>query len=265
MKRIYIAGPMSGVPDYNYPAFDDAEVKIVNALGPEVLVLNPANNHNRRQDLPRWHYISKTLEQLNGLAKVHVSSKDECMVVTLSGWEYSQGARLEVEAAHQLGLEVYSLDCVLRPHWATSCRIIPGYPVPQYDPECGFTRTVEFSTQETIKPDEPYGVRPQPPTQESIRASVLDEAKRLVCGDRNNQYGPPGKDFNRTANALTSLGFGKVNHDGSECEVLSDHDVSIIMIVLKLSRLMWSPEKRDSWVDVAGYAGCGAEVAGAGE
>ena len=256
MKRIYIAGPMSGVPDYNYPAFDDAEVKIVNALGPEVLVLNPANNHNRRQDLPRWHYISKTLEQLNGLAKVHVSSKDECMVVTLSGWEYSQGARLEVEAAHQLGLEVYSLDCVLRPHWDTLCRIIPSYPVSRYDPECSVTRTVEFNTS-------PPSATPDADA-EPIRATILDEAKRLICGDRNNQYGPPGKDFNRTANMLTALGYGKENSVG-ELDVLQDHDVAIIMIALKLSRLMWSPEKLDSWIDVAGYAGCGAEVAGAGE
>lgn len=97
-----------------------------------------------------------------------------------------------------------------------------------------------------------------------VRAQVLDEAKRLICGDRNNQYGPPGKDFNRTANVLTSLGYGK-EEVGGGFGVIEDHDVAVIMIALKLSRIMWTPGKLDSWTDAAGYSACGAEVAGASE
>jgi hypothetical protein len=32
-------------------------------------------------------------------------------------------------------------------------------------------------------------------------------------------------------------------------------------MLLKTSRLAWTPTKRDSWVDDAGYAGCGYECA----
>lgn len=32
-------------------------------------------------------------------------------------------------------------------------------------------------------------------------------------------------------------------------------------MMVKLSRLMWTPAKRDSWVDIAGYAACGLECA----
>ncbi len=37
------------------------------------------------------------------------------------------------------------------------------------------------------------------------------------------------------------------------------HDLAIIMMAVKISRLMWTPNKKDSWLDLAGYAGCGYE------
>ena len=43
--RIYIAGPMSGLPDFNYPAFNQAEQRLL-ALGYEVE--NPATNPDPR-------------------------------------------------------------------------------------------------------------------------------------------------------------------------------------------------------------------------
>lgn len=91
---------------------------------------------------------------------------------------------------------------------------------------------------------------------DSLRASVLDEAKTLVTGDRNNDYGPPHQDFSRTAGALTALGYRGPN--GKDLEA---HDVAIMVGMVKISRLMWTPRKRDSWVDLAGYAACGYEAA----
>jgi Domain of unknown function (DUF6378) len=85
------------------------------------------------------------------------------------------------------------------------------------------------------------------------RARVLDEAKNLICGDRNNQYGEPHQDFQRTAGVLNALGY--LAPDGP----LKAHDVAVIISAVKLSRIMWSPEKRDHWVDLAGYAACGYE------
>jgi hypothetical protein len=85
------------------------------------------------------------------------------------------------------------------------------------------------------------------------RSCVLRDAEAAINGDRNNQYGPPTQDFQRTADVLSAFGF-RVH--GSP---LSSHHVAIIMCALKLSRLMWSPGNRDSWVDLAGYAACGYE------
>jgi hypothetical protein len=74
---------------------------------------------------------------------------------------------------------------------------------------------------------------------------VLQEALRITSGDRQNQYGPPNKDFARTAKMWTAL-------KGVEFEA---RDVALFLICLKLSRETHQ-RKRDNAVDIAGYARC---------
>jgi Domain of unknown function (DUF6378) len=85
------------------------------------------------------------------------------------------------------------------------------------------------------------------------RRMLLDDANRLICGDRNEQYGPPTQDFQRTAEMANAFGF-RVGD-----ELLSSHHVAIFMELLKISRKRWQPGKRDSWLDTAGYTACGWE------
>lgn len=87
------------------------------------------------------------------------------------------------------------------------------------------------------------------------RASILEEAIRITTGDRNNSYGPPTQDFDRAADILTAL----LGHKLTAGARITSYDIAAIQIAVKLSRLQWSPDKRDHWVDIAGYAGCGAE------
>jgi uncharacterized protein DUF6378 len=88
----------------------------------------------------------------------------------------------------------------------------------------------------------------------TLRSELLDEAKNLVTGDRNNAYGPPHQDFQRTAEAANAYGY-RGPHGPLEA-----HDIAILVSLVKISRLMWTPGKRDSWVDLAGYAACGYEA-----
>jgi hypothetical protein len=85
------------------------------------------------------------------------------------------------------------------------------------------------------------------------RSQVLAEANELINGDRNNQYGEPTDDFRKTADLwsvyLTSVAKAPVT--------LLPHDVAVLMMMLKVSRIAWSPNKRDNWTDLAGYAACG--------
>jgi hypothetical protein len=143
------------------------------------------------------------------------------VLVLLPGWRDSEGARREVELAV----------------W-TGKRFMETWPDYTLDPAWQF-REVDISA----------------PSQEapSPRAEALDEAKALITGDRNNAYGPPTSDFKRTASMANGFGF-QVNG-----KPLDSHHVAIFMILLKMSRLAWTSTKRDSWIDAAGYAGCGLE------
>lgn len=89
-----------------------------------------------------------------------------------------------------------------------------------------------------------------------VREEVLDQAKSLVVGDRNAQYGEPYDDFLKVADALNAYGYS-----GPGGRKIMPRDIPFFQVLVKLSRIVQSPTKMDSWIDLAGYAACGAEVA----
>ncbi|MFI5447748.1 DUF4406 domain-containing protein [Polaromonas sp. UC242_47] len=92
MKRIYIAGPMTGLPEFNYPAFN-AEAGRLRALGYHVE--NPADNPV--PPCKSWAgYMRMAIAQL---------ATCDC-VALLPGWETSKGASVEHRLAHDLALRV---------------------------------------------------------------------------------------------------------------------------------------------------------------
>ncbi len=91
---------------------------------------------------------------------------------------------------------------------------------------------------------------PGPPTK---REAVLDEAKALITGDRQAAYGDVRSNFDNTAAILNASGYGRFLPDGS-MRHLNAADVAIIMLSLKLARLRGDGIKRDTAVDLAGYA-----------
>lgn len=90
---------------------------------------------------------------------------------------------------------------------------------------------------------------------ETIRESTLDEAKNLTTGDRDKQYGTPLDNFTIIAQAMNAFGYR-----GPAGRELVASDVSFFQNVVKLARLVNTPDHKDSWVDIAGYAACGNEV-----
>jgi hypothetical protein len=91
------------------------------------------------------------------------------------------------------------------------------------------------------------------------RKEILDDAANAVLNERNKKYGEPDEDFQRIAAIASAMGF-RVEVDNA-ARPLTGSDVSRFMIALKLSRLAWAPDHRDSWTDIAGYAACGFETA----
>lgn len=80
---------------------------------------------------------------------------------------------------------------------------------------------------------------------------VLMVAYRLTSGDRQASYGPPDQDFARTSAMWNALFGDKL------IGKFEPKDVALAMILLKASRQVHQ-RKRDNWIDIAGYARCGA-------
>lgn len=114
LPTLYIAGPMSGLPDHNYPAFRAAASILAKAgYG----VLNPVDNEKKRSALdvtsqpyaPWSWYMRRSLEQIavaDGMA-------------VLPRWQNSKGASLEVDLALQLGMKVATVDA-----WAHDAEVL---------------------------------------------------------------------------------------------------------------------------------------------
>lgn len=83
------------------------------------------------------------------------------------------------------------------------------------------------------------------------REEILTEAAAIVTQDRATDYGTPENNFGKIAELWSAY---------LEIPVQA-HDVASMMILLKLARVTSSPKKMDHWVDIAGYAACGGEVA----
>ncbi|WP_067622957.1 DUF4406 domain-containing protein [Alicyclobacillus acidiphilus] len=95
MNRIYLSGPMSGLPDWNRPAFMEAAGRLRN-LGFEVV--NPAEVSIRGGSWADFmRHDIRLMMDVDG-------------VVTLPGWRQSKGASLEVYIAEHLHMPVYELE-----------------------------------------------------------------------------------------------------------------------------------------------------------
>jgi hypothetical protein len=82
------------------------------------------------------------------------------------------------------------------------------------------------------------------------RARILREAERLICGDREADYGPPAESFARAA-AFATLATG---------HRLTPADVVRVLWAVKCSRLRHQPGHADSHVDRVAYDAILAEV-----
>ena len=117
MKPFYIAGPMTGIPQFNFPAFEEA-AKELRARG--VSVISPTELEG-----PEWYAAAMSspdgnlthAEMKAGETWGTVLGRDVtqiadncCGVILLDGWHKSRGARLEAFVAIQCGMPTNRYD-----------------------------------------------------------------------------------------------------------------------------------------------------------
>jgi hypothetical protein len=143
IRRVYVAGPMRGVPDFNFPAFASATARL-REVGFEVF--SPAERDlnagfdptglTGNEDLAAHgfdlrHALAVDLDYVCRMADA---------VAVLPGWERSSGARAEVAAARALGLDVLCVGRLLdlRPE-----PTVPAAPFRRYEPTRTYVRPGE--------------------------------------------------------------------------------------------------------------------------
>jgi hypothetical protein len=100
MVRVYLSGPMTGMPEFNYPAFHEA-ARSLRAVGFEVV--SPAEKPMEAH-APWVAHMRLDIELMLACAGV----------VMLPGWEQSKGARIERRLALELDMPVADIATVLR-------------------------------------------------------------------------------------------------------------------------------------------------------
>lgn len=118
--RVYLAGPMRGIPEFNFPAFHKA-AKVLRAMGHEVF--NPAESdeevygegfasgnltgNEEEAAAQKGFSLREALERDLTWITRHAEA-----IALLPGWEKSRGARAEYSTAEALGLsmiDVYTI------------------------------------------------------------------------------------------------------------------------------------------------------------
>jgi hypothetical protein len=94
--KLYLSGPMTGLPDDNFPAFQKAAAAL-RAMGHEVV--NPAE---LVVDTPR-----ESPEFWSACLRADLKAMLDCDgIALLQGWWASKGANLELHVAHRVNMQV---------------------------------------------------------------------------------------------------------------------------------------------------------------
>jgi len=83
------------------------------------------------------------------------------------------------------------------------------------------------------------------------RTKILEDASRLISGDREAAYGAPAENFERVAAGWRVILGADV----------TPSQVALCLAWLKTARLVNTPTHEDSFVDMAAYAALAGELA----
>lgn len=93
------------------------------------------------------------------------------------------------------------------------------------------------------------------------RKEILAAAEACVCGQREEDYGSPEDNFRTIAELWQAYIKARCVGAGASVDMMPE-DVACMMALLKIARIASGRGTNDCWIDLAGYAACGGELAG---
>ncbi len=97
-------------------------------------------------------------------------------------------------------------------------------------------------------------------TYANDRERCLATAMKYVTRDRTAAHGNPESNCENIAAYWNAHLQARYGAQGPSVQ-LDAVDVAAMMAGMKLARLSFNPAHEDSWIDLAGYAACGMEIA----
>lgn len=98
-------------------------------------------------------------------------------------------------------------------------------------------------------------------SKDTTRQAVLTDASEIIARDRNADYGDPEDNFRTIADLWNAYYERRAYSLDGTTSWFEPVDVAMMCGLIKVARIANSPGHRDSFVDLAGYAACGWEVA----
>jgi len=109
-KNVFISGPMTGMPDLNVGVFAVAHHRLKEMGAADVY--NPSTEYldsERTDKMAHSDWMRVCLHELTAYLSVYAGRKYDALL-SLPGWEQSEGARLERMVAEAIGMEIIEAE-----------------------------------------------------------------------------------------------------------------------------------------------------------
>lgn len=235
--RLYLAGPMTGIPFFNFPAFDEAADRL-RAAGYEVC--NPAD-HDRATYGPDvassptgnpMEAAAKGFDLREALAwDLTWIAQNAEGIALLDGWENSKGASAEVALGHALHLDVASVESFIR------APLVAPIELPAPSSASGEVRTTSSTGgQKGVKPQRFDLIPPVPLT----RLSELYGNGAAKYADHN---WAKGYEWSKSFGALMRHAWQFWNGEDIDDEMGLPHMTAVAWHAFSLVHFLENPEK----------------------
>lgn len=84
---------------------------------------------------------------------------------------------------------------------------------------------------------------------------VFEEARNIISGDRQDDYGNPEDSFSLISDFWDIYIYHKYTKNSNVELNITPKDVGIMMVLLKIARSVGQNDKHDNYVDAIGYLG----------